>query len=87
MKQKSLTKEQRINVMELDTLEEPTTESASLMCGDLTHRIRPVRKNLSKRSTKYWTIWESVVGQRYKRYLASSPVERLRLNFKEDDPK
>ena len=49
------------------------------------HRIRPVMKNLSKRATTYWTILEADVEVRYKMYLASSPVERLKLNFKENE--
>ena len=34
---------------------------------------------------KYWAILESVVEERYKRYLASSPVERLKLGIKDDE--
>jgi hypothetical protein len=71
--------------MELDRLEEPTEENASMLRGDWIHTIRPVMKNLSKSSMKYWTILESVVEERYKRYLASSPVERLKLDFKGDE--
>ena len=77
-------KDQRIKVMELDKLEEPTEEIASILYGDWMHRIRPVMKNLSKRASKYWTILESTVEKRYKRYLKSSPVEGLKLNFKDD---
>ena len=71
--------------MELDKLEEPTKESASILRGDWMHRIRPVKKNSSKRSMKYWTILGSVVEERYNKYLASSPVERLKLDFKDDE--
>ena len=39
--------DQRIKVMELDILEDATEESASIMCGDWLHRIRPVIKNKS----------------------------------------
>ena len=77
--------DQRIKVIELDKLEEPTEESASIVRGDWIHRIRPVVKNLSKRSMKYWTILESVVEERYRKYLASSLVERLKLDFKDDE--
>ena len=66
--------DQRIKVVELDKLEEPTEESASIVCGDWIHWIRPVIKNLSKRTIRYWTILESVVEKRYKRYLVSSTV-------------
>ena len=34
---------------------------------------------------EYWTILESVVEERYKKYLAPSPVERFKLDFKDDD--
>ena len=71
--------------MELDKLEGPTEEIASILCGDWMHRIRPVMKNLLKRASKYRTILESTVEEMYKRYLKSSPAERLRLNFKEDE--
>ena len=44
--------DQRIKVMELDTPEDATEESASIICGDWIHRIRPVIKNLSKKVNK-----------------------------------
>ena len=44
--------DQRIQEVELEKLEEPTEESASIVCGDWMHRIKPVIKNLSKRSSK-----------------------------------
>ena len=49
------------------------------------HRIKLVIKNLSKRSSKYWMRLEDVVEERYKIYLMSKPVEKLTLEFKEDD--
>lgn len=55
--------------MELGKLEEPTDESAPIVRRDWIHRIRPVIKNLSKRSMKYWTILESAVEERYKKSL------------------
>ena len=45
--------DQRIKVVELDQFEEPTEENASIICGDWMYRVRPVIKNLSKRSAKY----------------------------------
>jgi hypothetical protein len=69
----------------LEKLEEPTEESASIVCGDWMHRIKPAIKNLSKRSSKYWTRLDDVVEERYKIYLMSKPVEKLTLEFKEDD--
>ena len=58
--------DQRIKVVDLDQLEEPTEENAAITCGDWMYRIRPVIKNLSKRSAKYWTQVEKVVNERYK---------------------
>ena len=49
------------------------------MCGDWLHRIRPVIKNTSKRSSKYWTRLEDVVNEKYKKYLTLSPVEKLKM--------
>jgi hypothetical protein len=77
--------DQRIQEVELEKLEEPTEESASIVCGDWMHRIKPAIKNLSKRSSKYWTRLDDVVEERYKIYLMSKPVEKLTLEFKEDD--
>ena len=71
--------------MELEKLEEPTEDNAAIVCGDWTHRIKPVIKNLSKRSARYWTRLEDVVEERYKIFLMSKPVEKLKLEFKEDD--
>ena len=48
------------------------------------HRIRPVIKNLSKRSSKYWQRLEEIVEERYKKFL-SKPVEKLTLEFNEDE--
>jgi hypothetical protein len=72
-------------LIELEKLEEPTEENASITCGDWMHRIKPVIKNLSKRSSKYWMRLEDVVEERYKTYLMSRPVEKLTLEFKKDD--
>ena len=69
----------------MELLEEPTKESVAIICGDWTHRIRPVIKNLSKRSSKYWQRLEEVVEERYKKFLGSKPVEKLTLEFKEDE--
>jgi hypothetical protein len=77
--------DQKIQSVELEKLEEPTEENASIMCGDWMHRIKPVIKNLSKRSSKYWTKLEEVIDERYKIYLMSRPVKKLTLEFKEDD--
>ena len=77
--------DQRIQLIELEKLEEPTEESASITCGDWMHRIKPVIKNLSKRSSKYWMRLEEVVEERYKIYLMSRPVEKLTLEFGKDD--
>lgn len=46
---------------------------------------KPVIKNLSKRSAKYWTRLEKVVEERYKKFLSSKPVDELKLEFKEDE--
>ena len=59
--------DQRMKIVELEKLDEPTEESAAIICGDWTHRIRPVIKNLSKRSSKYWTRIEEIVEERYKK--------------------
>ena len=40
---------------------------------------------MSKGSSKYWTRLEEVVEERYKKFLSSKPVEKLTLEFKEDD--
>ena len=72
-------------MVELESLEEPTEESAAIICGDWMHRIKPVIKNLSKRSAKYWTRLEEVVEERCKKFLSSKPVEKLKLEFKEDE--
>ena len=77
--------DQRIKIVELEKLEEPTEESAAIICGDWMHRIRPVIKNLSKRSSKYWMRLEEIVEERYKKFLSSKPVEKLTLEFKEDE--
>ena len=69
----------------MEKLEEPTEESAAIICGDWTHRIRPVVKNLSKRSSKYWMRLEEIVEERYKKFLSSKPVEKLTLEFNEDE--
>ena len=60
-KEKSISEEdkldqedQRMKFVELEKLEEPTEESAAIICGDWMHRVRPVIKNLSKRSSRYW---------------------------------
>ena len=45
--------DQRIKPVDLEKLEEPTEESAAIVCGDWAYRIRPVIKNLSKRASKY----------------------------------
>ena len=73
-----------IKMVELEKLEEPTEESAAIICGDWRRRIRPVIKNLSKRSSKYWMRLEEVVEERYKKFLSSKPIEKLTLEFKED---
>ena len=44
--------DQRIKEVELKKLEEPTTESAAIVCGDWMYRIRPVILNRSKSSMK-----------------------------------
>ena len=49
------------------------------------HRVRPVIKNLSKRSSRYWQRLEEIVEERYKKFLSSKPVEKLTLEFKEDE--
>jgi hypothetical protein len=36
--------DQRIQSIELEKLEEPTEENASIVCGDWMHRIKPVIK-------------------------------------------
>ena len=77
--------DQRTQEVELEKLEEPTEESESIVCGDWMHRIKPVLKNLSKRSSKYWTRLEDVVEERYKTFLMSKPEERPKLEFKEDE--
>ena len=69
--------------MELDILEDATEESASIMCGDWLHRIRPVIKNMSKRS-KSWTRLEDVVNEKYTKYLTLSPVEKLKVENTKD---
>ena len=91
-KKKTSTKEekldqedQRITEIELEKLEEPTEDNAAIVCGDWMHRIKPVIKNLSKRSSRYWTRLEDVVEERCKTFLMSKPVEKLKLEFKEDD--
>ena len=38
--------DQRVKVVELEKLEEPTEESAAILCADWMHQIRPVLKNL-----------------------------------------
>ena len=77
--------DQKIQEVELNNLEEPTEENAEIVCGDWIYRIRPVIKNLSKRSSRYWTRLEEVVEERYKKFLSSRPVEKLTLGFKEDE--
>jgi hypothetical protein len=77
--------DQRIMEVTLEKLNEPTEESAAIVCGDWLYRIRPVIKNLSKRSAKYWTRLESIVEDRYKNFLCSKPLEKLTLKFKEDE--
>ena len=67
----------------MEKLEEPTEESAAIICGDWMHRIRPVINNLSRRSSKYWIGLEEIVEERYKNFLSSKPVEKLTLKFKE----
>ena len=70
--------DQRIKIVELESLKEPNEESASIMCGDWLHRIKPVIKNMSKRASRYWTRLEEVVEERYTKFLRLSPVERLK---------
>ena len=41
-------------------------------------RIRPVIKNMLKRSSKYWTKLEKIVDERYKGFLKLTPTERLK---------
>ena len=77
--------DQRIQLTELEILEEPTEDNAAIVCGDWMHRLRPVIKNLSKRASRYWTRLEEVVEERYKTFLMSKPVEKRKLDFKEDD--
>ena len=74
-----------MKMVDLEPLEEPTEESAAIICGDWMHRIRPVIKNLSRRSSKYWQRLEEVVEERCKKFLGSKPVEKLTLEFKEDE--
>ena len=69
----------------MEKLEEPTEESAAIVCGDWMHRARPVIKNLSKRSSRYGQRLEEIVEERYKKFLSSKPVEKLTLEFKEDE--
>jgi hypothetical protein len=70
--------------LDLETLKEATEESASIMCGDWLRRIRPVIKNTSKRSSKYWARLEEIVEERYKRFLKLSPIERLKIEPTKD---
>ena len=74
-----------MKIVELEKLEEPTEESAAIICGDWMHRVRPVIKNLSKRSSRYRQRLEEIVEERYKKFLSSKPVEKLTLEFKEDE--
>ena len=74
--------DQRFQEVELEKLEEPTEENAAIACGDWMHRIKPVTRNLSKRSAKYWTKLEEVVDERCKKFLSSKPVEKLNLESK-----
>jgi hypothetical protein len=77
--------DQRMKIVDLEPLEEPTEESAAIICGDWMHRIRPVIKNLSRRSSKYWQRLEEVVEERYKKFLGSKPVEKLTIEFDKDE--
>ena len=76
--------DQRIKVLDLEKLSEATEETASITCGDWLHRIRPVIKNMSKRSSKYWTRLEETVDERYKKFLKLSPIERLTIEPMKD---
>jgi hypothetical protein len=62
-------RDQQIQEVELEKLEEPTEESAAILCGDWLYRIRRVLKNISKRAGRYWTRLEDVVDERYKKFL------------------
>ena len=44
--------DQRMKIVELEKLEEPTEESAAIICGDWMHRVRPVIKNLVEKTIK-----------------------------------
>ena len=77
--------DQRIQEVELEKLGEPTEDNAAIVCGDWMHRIKPVIKNLSNRSSKDWTRLEEIVEERYKKFLSSKPVEKLKLECKEDE--
>jgi len=76
--------DQRIKVLELEPLKELTEHNASLVCGDWLHRIEPVIKNMSKRSSKYWSRLDEVIDERYKEFLKMTPTERLKLEPMKD---
>ena len=76
--------DQRIKVLDLEPLKDLTEHNASIVCGDWLHRIRPVIKNMSKRSSKYWTKLEKIVDERYKGFLKLTPTERLKLEPMKD---
>ena len=41
---KLVQEDQRMKMVELEKLEEPTEESAAIICGDWMHRVKPVIK-------------------------------------------
>ena len=77
--------DQRIKVVELEILEEPTEESAAIICGNWMHRIRPILKNLSKRSNIYWTRLDKVTEEGYKKFLSSKSIDRNNFKFTKDE--
>ena len=65
-------------------MEEISNGNSSIVCGDWLRRIKPVIKNMSKRSAKYWTRLDEVVDERYKKFLKMTPTERLSLKPMKD---
>ena len=49
------------------------------------HRIRPILKNLSKRSNIYWTRLEEVIEEGYKKFLSSKSIDRVNFKLTKDE--
>ena len=75
----------KIRPVEIEELQRVCEGNSSVRFGDWLHRIGPTISNLSSRAKDYWTEALKLLDERYSKYLMATPLERLAMNFPEED--